>query len=86
MFVKKGEYAVIAQSQEMSGGSSAADQKEGGEFALSKKTIQMEDIPLVGQEKPGTKSTSDLGGKQIKTKVSEYTGKKKSRIHRCVRT
>jgi predicted metal-dependent peptidase len=81
MFVKKGEYAVIVQSQEMSG-SDDADQKGGGEFAISKKTIQMKDIPLVGQETPGAKTTSDLGGKQIKTKVSEYTGKKKSRIHK----
>ena len=81
MFVKKGEYAVIAQSQDISGGDADKAGKGGG-FAISKKTIQMEDIPLVGQEKPGTKTTSDLGGKQIKTKVSEYTGNKKSRIHK----
>ena len=63
MFVKKGEYAVIAQSQDISGGDADKAGKGGG-FAISKKTIQMEDIPLVGQEKPGTKTTSDLGGKQ----------------------
>jgi predicted metal-dependent peptidase len=83
MFVKKGEYAVIAQAQDLSGGQKSPDDgKKGGNVAISKKTIQMEDIPLVGQETPGAKTTSDLGGKQIKTKVSEYTGKKKSRIHK----
>jgi predicted metal-dependent peptidase len=82
MFVKKGEYAVIAQSQEMSGSGDADQKGGGGQPIISKKTIQMKDIPLVGQETPGPKTTSDLGGKQIKTKVSEYTGKKKSRIHR----
>jgi len=82
MFVKKGEYAVIAQSQEMSGSGDADQKGGGGQPIISKKTIQMKDIPLVGQETPGAKTTSDLGGKQIKTKVSEYTGKKKSRIHR----
>lgn len=81
MLVKKGQYVVIADVVNLGQKSPDGEQApSGGGVTITKETPDMEDIPLVGQETPGVGTTSDLGGKQIKTKASEFKGAGKSKI------
>jgi predicted metal-dependent peptidase len=83
MLVKKGDYTLVGDvtDQNSSGKPGQKSNSEAGGNIVAK-TPDMEDIPLVGQETPGARYTSDLGGETVKTKAQSVAKTGKSQVYK----
>lgn len=80
MFVKKGDYTVIAQIETKK--QKAGNSKGQGELKIQSDPTKMEKIPMVGEEIPGMEKTAEFGKSKIITKAEEFKSKKNSIIHK----
>lgn len=83
MLVKNGDYTLIADVKDQSGKKPSGDPSSmsGSNASITAKTQAMDEIPLVGQEKPGAGFTSDLGGNVIKSKPESVYKSGKTKIY-----
>jgi predicted metal-dependent peptidase len=86
MLVKLGQYTLIDSNSIIKNPQGKTDGNVpggGGKPKFTEDTVQMDDIPRVGQEKPGVSTQRSVTDKtkSVKNKATEYTKKGKSIIY-----